>query len=41
MSESHITEADERAILDAIDKWLEQKVAPVAMQLEHDDEYPA
>lgn len=41
MSESHITEADERAILDAIDKWLEQKVAPVAMQLEHGDEYPA
>lgn len=41
MSESHITEADERAILDAIDKWLEQKVAPVAMQMEHDDEYPA
>ena len=41
MSEPHITEADERAILDAIDKWLEQKVAPVAMQLEHDDEYPA
>lgn len=38
---SPITEADERAILDAIDKWLEQKVAPVAMQLEHDDEYPA
>ncbi|MEN5229543.1 acyl-CoA dehydrogenase family protein [Brevundimonas naejangsanensis] len=41
MSESYITEADERAILDAINKWLEQKVAPVAMQLEHDDEYPA
>ncbi|PVM86433.1 acyl-CoA dehydrogenase family protein [Caulobacter endophyticus] len=35
-----ISEADERAILDAIDKWLEKKVAPVAMQLEHDDEYP-
>lgn len=37
---SEISEADERAILDAIDKWLEKKVAPVAMQLEHDDEYP-
>jgi alkylation response protein AidB-like acyl-CoA dehydrogenase len=37
---SDISEADERAILDAIDKWLEKKVAPVAMQLEHDDEYP-
>lgn len=31
---------DERLILDAIEKWLEQKVKPVAMQLEHDDEYP-
>jgi alkylation response protein AidB-like acyl-CoA dehydrogenase len=39
--QSHISEADERAILEAIDKWLEQKVAPVAMRLEHDDEYPA
>lgn len=37
---SEISEADERAILDAIDKWLEKKVAPVAMKLEHDDEYP-
>jgi alkylation response protein AidB-like acyl-CoA dehydrogenase len=27
-------------ILDAIEKWLEKKVKPVAMQLEHDDEYP-
>lgn len=35
-----ISEADERAILDAIDKWLEKKVRPVAMQLEHDDAYP-
>lgn len=35
-----ISEEDERAILDSIDKWLEQKVAPVAMQMEHDDEYP-
>ena len=31
---------DERLILDAIEKWLEQKVKPVTMQLEHDDEYP-
>ena len=31
---------DERLILDAIEKWLEQKVKPVSMQLEHDDEYP-
>ncbi len=41
MSDSHISEADERAILDAIDKWLEKKVAPVAMQLEHDNIWPA
>ena len=27
-------------MLDAIGKWLEQKVKPVAMQMEHDDEYP-
>lgn len=32
---------DEQLMLDAIDKWIEQKVRPVAMQLEHDDEYPA
>lgn len=31
---------EERMMLDAIEKWLEQKVKPVAMQLEHDDEYP-
>ena len=38
---AQISEADERAILDAIDKWIENKVAPVAMRLEHDDEWPA
>ena len=32
---------DEQMILDAIEKWLEKKVKPVAMDLEHDDEYPA
>jgi hypothetical protein len=37
---SAISEADERAMLDAINRWIEKKVAPVAMQLEHDDEYP-
>jgi len=35
-----ISESDERAVLDSIEKWLEKKVAPVAMKLEHDDEYP-
>ena len=38
---AQISEADERAILDAIEKWIVKKVAPVAMQLEHDDEWPA
>ena len=36
-----ISDADERAILDAIDKWIEQKVRPVAMDLEHGDIWPA
>src|SRR6516164_9772886 len=36
-----ISEADERALMDSIDRWLEQKVAPVAAKLEHADEYPA
>ncbi len=36
-----LSEADERAVLDAIDKWIEKKVAPVAMKLEHDDQWPA
>ncbi len=36
-----ISDADERAILNGIDKWIEKKVAPVAMQLEHDDTWPA
>jgi alkylation response protein AidB-like acyl-CoA dehydrogenase len=31
---------DDRLMLDAIGKWLEQRVKPVAMQLEHDDIYP-
>jgi hypothetical protein len=37
---SAITEADERALLDSIDKWLEKKVAPVAAAFEEADEYP-
>ncbi|KAA5804129.1 acyl-CoA dehydrogenase [Alkalicaulis satelles] len=36
-----MTEADERQMLDAIQKWIGKKVAPVAMQLEHDDVWPA
>ncbi len=38
---TQISEADERQMLDAIHKWIEKKVAPVAMQLEHDNEWPA
>ncbi|HWI38457.1 MAG TPA: acyl-CoA dehydrogenase family protein [Burkholderiales bacterium] len=32
--------ADDPALLDAIDRWLEREVAPQAMRLEHDDIYP-
>ena len=34
---AHLDAGDEQLILDAIDKWLEQKVKPVAMELEHDE----
>lgn len=36
-----MTDADERQMLGAIAKWIEKKVAPVAMELEHADEWPA
>ena len=35
-----ISEADEQALLDSIDRWLARKVAPVAAQFEQADEYP-
>ena len=35
------SEADERQMLDAIAKWIEKNVAPVALKLEHDNEWPA
>ncbi|MEX1250953.1 MAG: acyl-CoA dehydrogenase family protein [Hyphomonas sp.] len=35
------SEADERQMLDAIAKWIKTKVAPVALKLEHDNEWPA
>ena len=35
-----ISEADERALLDSIDRWLTKKVAPVADKYERADEYP-
>jgi len=39
-SATFISEDDERLILDSIEKWLDKKVKPVAMELEHDDIYP-
>lgn len=38
---TYLTDEDERQILDSIQKWIEKKVTPVAMQLEHDNEWPA
>ena len=35
-----ISEADERAFMDSIDRWIEKKVAPVAATFEQADEYP-
>ncbi len=32
---------DEYAILDAIDKWVEREVRPIARKFDHADEYPA
>jgi alkylation response protein AidB-like acyl-CoA dehydrogenase len=32
--------ADDAALLDAIERWLEKEVRPQAMRLEHADEYP-
>ena len=34
------SETDERAILDAIARWVEKEVKPYAAELEHDDIYP-
>lgn len=38
---SQMDDSEEGLILDAINKWVERKVAPVAMELEHGDIYPA
>src|SRR5476649_1395395 len=37
---SAITEADERALLDSIGRWLDKKVAPIAAAIEDADTYP-
>ena len=36
----HTDAADEAALLDAIERWLDKEVRPQAMRLEHDDVYP-
>src|SRR5438046_10126048 len=36
----HTDPAEEAALLDAIDRWLEKEVRPQVMRLEHDDIYP-
>jgi len=40
LERASISEADEQALLDSIDRWLEKKVAPVAARYEQADEYP-
>lgn len=40
MTNMHDTDGTEAIMLEAIDKWLDQKVRPVAMELEHGDVYP-
>jgi butyryl-CoA dehydrogenase len=42
MTESnHFTQDDERALLDAIDAWVEKSVKPIAREYDHEDKYPA
>ena len=42
MSEtSHFTAEDEKALLDAIDVWVEKSVKPIAKVHDHEDKYPA
>ena len=42
MSEtSHFTAEDEKALLDAIDVWVEKSVKPIAKEHDHEDKYPA
>ena len=39
--DSAIGEAEERQMLDAIERWLEREVRPKVLELEHGDVYPA
>ena len=36
----HTDPAEEAALLEAIERWLEKEVRPQVMRLEHDDIYP-
>jgi alkylation response protein AidB-like acyl-CoA dehydrogenase len=38
---NHFTQDDERALLDAIDAWVEKSVKPIAREHDHEDKYPA
>ena len=42
MNNSHtaLGSTEDNLIFDAVTKWIEKKVKPVAMQLEHEDQYP-
>lgn len=40
MTQQHYDQAEEQAILDAIDRWLQKDVAPKVMEMEHEDVYP-
>ncbi|MGI9451659.1 MAG: acyl-CoA dehydrogenase family protein [Geminicoccaceae bacterium] len=39
-NDATVTEADERQMLDAIERWLEREVRPQVLELEHGDVYP-
>jgi butyryl-CoA dehydrogenase len=38
---THFTAEDEKALLDAIDVWVEKSVKPIAKEHDHEDKYPA
>lgn len=40
MNQPHYDQAEEQAILDAIERWLKKDVAPKVMEMEHEDIYP-
>ena len=38
---NHLTDDDERMLLDSIDNWVEKSVRPIAREFDHADKYPA